>query len=299
MRDSLRAILRAQRLRRALRTRLQRAVQEVVEPPHAEQMRELNNLRREVSELRHQLAHGLGDLRGRLVEDMSELVRSTAERVIDHTRAFEIRSRRDILYAGEAQAARESAEFARRHLAGARQFGHPHATLEYALSLAPVGGMALEFGVYTGTTLKIIAAARQGRWVYRFDSFEGLPKHWRAGFPAGTFAAETVPDIPGAELVVGWFDEVLPGFMETHPGPVDFLHIDADLYSSAATVLNLVGPRLREGSVVVFDEFFNYPGWQEHEYRAWTEYVERARIAFQYEAFTFDNEQVVVTLTSV
>jgi predicted O-methyltransferase YrrM len=288
LRDSLRDILRAQRLRRTMRTKLQRAIQEVVGPPYAEQMRELTSLRQEVSELR-----------GRLIEDMGELVRSTAERIIDHTRALEIRSRRDICYAGDVQAARESAEFARGHLAGARQFDHPHATLEYALSLAPVGGMALEFGVYTGTTLKIIATVRQGGRVYGFDSFEGLPGHWRAGFAAGKFAAETVPDVPGAELVVGWFDEVLPGFMENHPGPVDFVHIDADLYSSAATVLTLVGPRLREGSVVVFDEFFNYPGWREHEYRAWTEYVERTGIAFRYEAFTFDNEQVVVVLTSL
>ncbi|HEU0129040.1 MAG TPA: class I SAM-dependent methyltransferase [Pseudonocardiaceae bacterium] len=287
MRGSLRDILPAQQLRRMMRTKLQRAIQEVVGPPHVEQMRELASLRQEVSELRV-----------RLIEDMGELVRSSTERVIDHTRALEIRSRRDICYAGDVQAARESAEFARGHLAGARQFGHPHATLKYALSLAPVGGMALEFGVYTGTTLNLIATARQGGRVYGFDSFEGLPEHWRAGFAAGTFAADTVPDIPGAELVVGCFDEVLPGFMENHPGPVDFLHIDADLYSSASTVLNLVGPRLREGSVVVFDEFFNYPGWQEHEYRAWTEYVERTAIAFRYEAFTFDNEQVAVTLTS-
>ncbi len=287
MEGQLRAILRAQRLRRALRTKLQRAIQEVVGPLHVEQMRELESLRQEASKLRDQLAHELA------------LVQSIAERGIDHTSAFEIRSRRDISYAGAAQAARESAEFARGHLAGARRFGHPHATLEYALSLAPRGGMALEFGVYTGTTLTIIATARQGGRVYGFDSFKGLPEHWRAGFAAGTFATETVPEVPGAELVAGWFDEVLPGFMETHPGPVDFLHIDADLYSSAATVLNLVGPRLRPGSVVVFDEFFNYPGWQEHEYWAWTEYVERTGIAFRYEAFTVDNEQVVVTLTSL
>ncbi len=298
MRDSPRAILGAQQLRRVLRTKLQRAIKDVVGPPHAEQMRELQSLRQEVSELRDQLAHELGNLRGRLVEDMGELVQSTAQQVIDYTRAFETRSRRDIDYAGEAQAARESAEFARGHLAGARQFGHPHATREYALSLAPVGGMALEFGVYIGTTLTIIATARQGGQVYGFDSFEGLPEHWRVGFAAGTFAAETVPDVPGTELVVGLFDETLPGFMKTHPGPVDFLHIDAALYSSAATVLTLVGPRLRKGSVIVFDEFFNYPGWQEHEYRAWTEYVKRTGIAFRYEAFTIDNEQVVVTLTS-
>jgi hypothetical protein len=60
MRDSLRDVVRAQRLRRALRTKLQRAIQEVVGPPYAEQMRELASLRQEMSELR-----------GRLIESSS------------------------------------------------------------------------------------------------------------------------------------------------------------------------------------------------------------------------------------
>ena len=50
------------------------------------------------------------------------------------------------------------------------------------------------------------------------------------------------------------------------------------------------------GSVLVFDEFFNYPGWQQHEYRAWTEFVARTAVAFEYLAYTADNEQVVVQL---
>lgn len=98
-----------------------------------------------------------------------------------------------------------------------------------------------------------------------------------------------VPRVPGAELVPGWFDETLPLFLEEHPGPVAFLHIDADLYSSARTVLELVGPRLHTGSVIVFDEFFNYQGWEE--------YVKTTEWQYCYEAFTVDNEQVVIRLT--
>jgi len=158
--------------------------------------------------------------------------------------------------------------------------------------------MAVEFGVYTGTTLSIIAAAREGELVYGFDSFEGLPHGWRPGFAAGSFALGTPPMVPGAELVPGMFELVLPTFLQTHPGPVDFVHIDADLYSSAATILAHVGPRLQAGSVIVFDEFFNYPGWKNHEYRAWTEHVEQTSATFRYEAFTFDNEQVVVSIGS-
>ena len=59
------------------------------------------------------------------------------------------------------------------------------------------------------------------------------------------------------------------------------------------------GPRLRPGSVIVFDEYFNYPGWREHEYRAWQEYVAASGARFEYEAYTSGNEQVVVRITDV
>ncbi len=200
-----------------------------------------------------------------------------------------------MIAAAERVAVSSSAAFVQREMREARNFPHPHATLDHALSLAPTGGMALEFGVFSGTTLKIISAAREGG-VYGFDSFAGLPENWRTGFDTGAFDVVAPPDVPGAELVVGWFDDTLPGFLAEHEGPVDVLHVDADLYSSAVTVLEHVGPRLRPGSVIVFDEFLNYAGWEQHEARAWQEYVEKHDIAFRYEAYTHDHEQVVVRL---
>jgi len=107
-----------------------------------------------------------------------------------------------------------------------------------------------------------------GRKVVGFDVFTGLPETWRTGFPAGAFAQKLLPDVPGADLVVGLFDQSLPGFLAEHDEPVAFLHLDADLHSSTRTVLDLVGPRLVAGSVVLFDEYFNYPGWQAGEHRA-------------------------------
>ncbi|MCH8613695.1 class I SAM-dependent methyltransferase [Arsenicicoccus dermatophilus] len=219
------------------------------------------------------------------------------QRIIDHLRDLEIRDRRDLYAAGERAAVAESARWAAENLVGARSFGHPHETLRHALSLAPTGGLALEFGVFQGATLRIIAEARGGREVYGFDSFEGLPEDWRVGFPAGAFGVDGLPDVPGATLVQGWFDQTLPGFLAEHPGPVDLLHVDGDLYSSAATVLELVGPRLRPGSIVQFDEYLNYPGWQEHEHRAWTEHVARTGVTFEPVAFTHDHEQVAVRIT--
>jgi hypothetical protein len=173
-------------------------------------------------------------------------------------------------------------------------FHDPLSTLRYAVGIAPAGGLALEFGVFRGNSLEVIAEGRGRRDVYGFDSFQGLPEDYRPHVRAGAFATNELPEVDGAELVVGWFQDTLPGFLAAHPGPVHLLHVDGDLYSSAVTVLEHVGPRLVPGSVVVFDEFFNFPGWEQHEYRAWQEHLDRTGARVVYEAYTSNNEQVVV-----
>lgn len=218
------------------------------------------------------------------------------ERVIRAVHDVEFRSRRDLWAAGEREAAASSERFVQDVMPTARAFDDPLTTLEYGLSLASLDGMALEFGVWSGRTLKVIAGAREHHQVFGFDSFAGLPEDWRVNIPAGTFAIEQPPDIDGVELVIGWFSDTLPNFMANHPGPVAFLHLDADLYSSTATVLEHVGSRLMPGSVIVFDEYFNYPGWEQHEHRAWREFVTKTGLDCQYVAYTCNHEQVVVVV---
>ena len=232
----------------------------------------------------HRLRHSLRD----------KVIRAVQEGLTD----LEHRSRRDITFAADRLAVTSSAEFVQLTMPTAPAFPDLMATLRHALSLAPADGLALEFGVWSGTTLRVIADARHGE-VYGFDSFQGLPEDWRTGFPAGIFEVDGLPEVPGAELVVGLFSDSLPGFLAEHSGPVSFLHVDCDLYSSTRTVLEHVGPRLRPGSIVLFDEYLNHPGWQEHEFRAWREYVDATGIGFRYRGYTSDDEQVVVEITAV
>jgi Methyltransferase domain len=234
----------------------------------------------------------------RLRQDVVELVRMECDRVVQEVRDVEFRARRDIHAAAERHAVASTERFVREHMPTTTAFTDADQTLRHALELAPAGGMALEFGVFSGRTLAVIADVREGKDVYGFDSFRGLPEDWRTNIPAGTFRTDSPPDVPGAEIVVGWFDDTLPDFVDQHPDDVAFLHLDADLYSSTRTVLEHVGPRLRPGSVVLFDEYFNYPGWEQHEHRAWREFVEREDVRFEYLAYTANFEQLAVRITA-
>jgi hypothetical protein len=235
------------------------------------------------------------DALARQVAELHDEVRAVREAVA----GYEHRQRRDIGFAGDVAALAETTRFVLDEMPSLQRFPHPHDTLRHGLSLVgDVPGMALEFGVGEGTTLRIIAEQMSGRGVFGFDVFSGLPEAWRSDFPVGAFAQDELPEVPGAELVVGLFDDTLPGFLAEHPGPVAFLHLDADLYSSTRTVLSALGDRLRAGSVIVFDEYFNYPGWQDHEHKAWGEFVKDTGVTYRWESYSLDHEQVVATVLS-
>jgi hypothetical protein len=71
---------------------------------------------------------------------------------------------------------------------------------------------------------------------------------------------------------------------------VAFLHVDCDLYSATKTVLEQVAPPLVEGTVIVFDEYFNYPGWQHREFKACAEF------GYDYIGYIRNGGQVAVRL---
>jgi hypothetical protein len=84
--------------------------------------------------------------------------------------------------------------------------------------------------------------------------------------------------------------------MEAHPGPVSFVHIDCDLYSSTKAILDHVGPRLRPGTHVLFDEYFNYPGWKLHEHKPSIEFCEASGTRYSYVGFTSQDGRVLVRI---
>jgi len=145
-------------------------------------------------------------------------------------------------------------------------------------------GLILEFGVWSGRTISVIAQHRPSSAVYGFDSFEGLPEAWRPGFGKEAFDTNgNMPAVPAnVHLVKGWFDATLPGFLAAHPGPAAFIHVDCDVYSSARTVLETLAPRIVPGTVIVFDELVNYPQYREHELKAFYEFVRDHGRAFSW-----------------
>ncbi len=158
------------------------------------------------------------------------------------------------------------------------------------------GGLICEFGVWKAESLNYIAHLTDEK-VYGFDSFEGLSEDWADHWRRGDFRVSILPKVRrNVHLVKGRFSDTLPSFLEEHPERVRFIHVDSDLYSSCKTIFELMADRLRPGSVIVFDEFFNYPNWEEGEFKAFQEFITKTSLQFEFLGYNRNSEQVAVKL---
>ncbi|WP_160331145.1 class I SAM-dependent methyltransferase [Bradyrhizobium macuxiense] len=193
----------------------------------------------------------------------------------------------DILDMACFKAALDSAEQYEKHFLTCPAFDNDLSLLSKALGLAQPNGLFLEFGVASGRTISHMARNTPHTHFYGFDSFEGLPEAWRSGFDKGVFAQARLPIVPpNVTLIKGWFDDTLPAFLHDQPHmPLSLLHVDCDLYSSTKTIFANLKDRIVPGTLIVFDEYWNYPGWRKHEFKAFEELL--AETGIQAEPFGF------------
>lgn len=174
---------------------------------------------------------------------------------------------------------------------------HQHIVSKELDSKLLENGQVLEFGVATGRTLNHIARLLPHKKVYGFDCFTGLPEDWHSRMRKGFFARDNLPRVrKNCELVVGLFDDTLPGFLFTNNSHIALLHVDCDLYSSAKTVLSELKRYIVPGTVIIFDEYINYPGWQLDEFKAWQEFVKKNKIKYEYIGRVSKHQKVAVRI---
>lgn len=182
--------------------------------------------------------------------------------------------------------------------------------LEYALKHGLVpndpSAVCVELGVASGRTINLIGHYLPLSKVYGFDSFDGLPEDWHDGvtlFKKGAFSTGgSMPNVPcNVTLVKGWFNETLPQFKailgET---PIALLHVDCDLYSSTKCGFDVLKNNIVPGTIIVFDELWNYTGFQEHEIKAFVEFLNET--GYDFEGIVCSNkscaQQIAVRLLS-
>jgi Macrocin-O-methyltransferase (TylF) len=198
------------------------------------------------------------------------------------------------------RALQRSVDYVERAMPDAVGLDSQRELIEHSLQAVHIDGHYLEFGVFTGGTIRFLARRIGARTIHGFDSFEGLPEAW-AGFNLGGKAFNMkgrLPRVPNnVRLYRGYFDTSLPKWLDDHPGQIAFMHLDCDLYSSTKTIFNLIGARITTGTVILFDEYFNYPNWEQHEFKAFQEFVTYHQVKYTYLGFA--RQQVAIRIDSI
>ncbi len=125
-------------------------------------------------------------------------------------------------------------------------------------SAAPHGDF-VEVGVYAGGSARVLyqICLARGRRLHLFDTFAGLPhkSEWDI-HQVGHFSFEGMHllkrEMPRAWIYKGVFPETLPGDLHN----VAFVHEDVDQYQSVKDVIERLYPRLVDGGMILFDDYF-------------------------------------------
>ena len=184
------------------------------------------------------------------------------------------------------------------------------------ISRNEIKGDYLEFGVFKGHSfVKAYKAFRRAfnshtRWeserdfgtrrklwkgmrFIAFDSFKGLPEATGIDTKTDLFYGGKYSNskenflkyIKGegiqegrVEIIQGWFEETLNNktIGKYNLNHAAIVHIDSDLYESAKTVLDFIGPLLVDGSIIIFDNWFTYNGnpnfGEQKAFREWSDF---------------------------
>lgn len=200
----------------------------------------------------------------------------------------------------QRQALADSVAYIREKMPSAVGLVNEREMFDMAFGRMAPEGLLLEFGVHKGGTINYMARRNRARAVHGFDSFEGLPGDWTGvTLPKGAFDRQGQMPKVEANVVLhkGWFSDTLPPWAAKATSPVAFVHIDCDLYESTRDVFTSIGPMLKPGVLLMFDDYFNLPNWQAHEFRAFQEWAAAAKAKYTYLAYA--RQQVLVRIDSL
>jgi hypothetical protein len=153
----------------------------------------------------------------------------------------------------------------------------------------------LEFGVYKGHSINLFSKSLKK--IYGFDSFEGLREDW-IGYlhPKGTFNLnKKVPKLNrNVSINIGWVQDTLIPFLDKNKEEINFVHMDMDTYESTKYVLKNIKSRLAKKCIILFDELYNFPGFEVNEYKALKEIFNENE--YKYILFSKDGTQAAIQI---
>lgn len=212
---------------------------------------------------------------------------------------YSLRKANNIEIAMTQKACNESADYAQKNMIKAIAVNDRFDLIDTAISAAQIPGFVVEVGVFKGESLNYLAKKLPNQTIYGFDTFEGLPEVWRTGRPTGSYCSGDIEGLTfesNCKLYQGLCGDTLPVFKQEELANAKLIHIDCDLYQGAIDTLTILNDRIVSGTVILFDEYFNYPDLSLHEFKAFQEFISETGKKYDYLAFNQRAEGVAIII---
>ncbi len=174
--------------------------------------------------------------------------------------------------------------------------GNRKDNVDLALQETIENGLYLEFGVGQGSSINYISNSIK-KDIHGFDSFEGLPEAWNH-LPEKAFSSDGVPPTLNSNVIIhkGYFEETLPLFYNDYKDTISFLHIDCDLYKSTKIIFSYLKEMIVSGTIILFDEMISYDGFEDHEFKAFKEFIIETDKDFECLRMSYFTGQVIIRI---
>ncbi len=143
--------------------------------------------------------------------------------------------------------------------------------LQRLAKLSPEGDW-VELGVYKGGSALLLSKLKGDRVLYLADSFEGLPEPGdndtkpdgskkKKGDITGTLeeVQELLKDETNIVYIKGWIVDDVRYFAQ-FPEEITLMHVDVDYEQPYRDTLKHLYPRMKKGSIIVFDDYGHFKG---------------------------------------
>lgn len=195
-----------------------------------------------------------------------------------------------------------------------------------------IRGDILEFGIYTGRSLALLSYYHElskkdihkinfKRNIVGYDSFKGLPgsddhPRWHKNMFSNNHSyhpfcklGEKVTDhttyklfeyykLPKPIIEVGDFNATIPKTINIKYKKAALIHIDCDLYKSTKYILYSMESILQEGTLLLFDDWFNFKGNKNKgEQKAFYEFFNNSKWSYiEYQTYATFGKSFIITM---
>ena len=122
-----------------------------------------------------------------------------------------------------------------------------------------------------------------------FDSWKGLSEDWR-GMSKGRYKGSQLfskPQPPDFCIFKegNVADELNKFLTKENERLLNLVHFNLDTYNPTKLCLSLLKPYLKKGTILIFDDFYGYPGWSIHENKAFEEFLIESQMKYKFVCF--------------